>query len=563
MTISRDFALGCAVLVTGLLLSGVYFLFPANGDAQGVIYEALAVAAVASIAAGVRRFRPQPAWPWAALAAGIVLFIGGDVYPSSAAPSPADAFYLAGYPLLAAAVVGLVATSGAHVRAGALLDAAVVTLAFSVFQWIFVMHPALSAPAPLSQRVVFGVLYPIMDIAILGAAVGFFASPAWRTPAFAFLVAGFATQLLADEVVGVNGPSAPMDTWINWPFMASYVFWGAAALHPSMRRLSRPDAAPSVSITPWRIAALALALVTPPVARVVADERGMRAGGYVVAGLSAAIALLVVVRMGSMLVSLERVRHNLAERNVELLETDRLKDEFVALVSHDLRTPLTSIIGYIELALDDSDSPPLDSDRQRYLEVVSRSSDRLLRLVDDLLLAAQLQSGRFALAFADADITAIAAEALDEMHGRAERKGVSLFLASEGPAQVECDPRRVLQLLHNLVGNAIKFTREGGRVEVSVERTLSGAAVEVLDTGVGIEPGDEERIFGRFYRSPEAVAGQIPGTGLGLFIARAVAERHGGTLVARNRDGGGSVFRLELPTVAFRPSVDAEPELVA
>jgi len=127
--------------------------------------------------------------------------------------------------------------------------------------------------------------------------------------------------------------------------------------------------------------------------------------------------------------------------------------------------------------------------------------------------------------------------------------------------RIECDRRRLLQLLDNLVSNAVKFTPDGGRVEVHVERTLVGAAIEIRDTGVGLEPGDEERVFDRFYRAPRAVSDQVPGTGLGLFIARAIAERHGGSLVARRREGGGSIFRLELPANTTADS--AEPELVA
>jgi signal transduction histidine kinase len=126
---------------------------------------------------------------------------------------------------------------------------------------------------------------------------------------------------------------------------------------------------------------------------------------------------------------------------------------------------------------------------------------------------------------------------------------------------IECDRRRLLQLLDNLLSNAVKFTSKGGHVEVRIERSLAGVAIEVLDSGVGVEPGEEERIFDRFYRSPSAVSEHVQGTGLGLFIARAIAERHGGTLVARRRAEGGSVFRLELPARVTQESV--EPELVA
>ena len=120
-----------------------------------------------------------------------------------------------------------------------------------------------------------------------------------------------------------------------------------------------------------------------------------------------------------------------------------------------------------------------------------------------------------------------------------------------------------MQLLDNLLSNAIKFTPQGGRIEVRVERTLSGAAVEVLDTGVGIEAGEEERIFERFYRSASAITEHVQGTGLGLFIARAIAERHGGT----PRRPAPRRRRKRVPARAARAGGDpgdrAEPELVA
>jgi signal transduction histidine kinase len=104
----------------------------------------------------------------------------------------------------------------------------------------------------------------------------------------------------------------------------------------------------------------------------------------------------------------------------------------------------------------------------------------------------------------------------------------------------------MFQLLDNLVSNALKFTPQGGRVEVHVER--NGAAVlEVRDTGVGLSPDEAARVFERFFRADNAVEGQVPGTGLGLFIAQAIAEAHGGTISARSREGGGAVFRIELP----------------
>ncbi len=570
MRVSRDFRLGAGVLGVELVLSGIYFLFSSSVVAQDTIYEVFGGGCVVAILWAVRHYRPKPALPWLVFAAANALFVAGDIAfdisPNAAKPAVADYLYLIAYPLFAALPVMLIVRSGIHRRIGALTDAAIVTLAFVVFEWIFVMEPNLHAGGPLGPRLVAGVLYPVMDIVLIGAFAGFFVSPAWRTPAFAFLVLGALSQLLGDTAFRINAGVYSGSAWINWPWMASYIFWTAAVLHPSMRRLGQPSEEPETRVARWRLLALAGALLTVPIARVIADYEHKMVGIWVLAVLQAAIALLVVARMGVIVDTVDRIRERLAQKNVQLVEADRLKDEFIALVSHDLRTPLTSIIGYVELALDDEGDTPLDAERKRYIEVVARSSDRLLRLVDDLLLAARLQSGRFILSLDEADLETVAAEALDEMHARADRKGVSLFLGGEGAVRVECDRRRVVQLVDNLISNAVKFTSEGGRVEIRVERTLGGAALEVQDTGVGIDVGEEERIFERFYRSPSAVSDQVPGTGLGLFIARAIAERHGGTLVARRRDSGGSVFRLELPTHAVRQSAEEtspEQELVA
>ena len=145
-----------------------------------------------------------------------------------------------------------------------------------------------------------------------------------------------------------------------------------------------------------------------------------------------------------------------------------MKDEFVALISHDLRTPLTSIMGYTELALDDDIEPKLDEERRSYLEVVSRSSSRLLRLVDDLLFVARLQSGRLDLTPAHPRPRASSrGRRCGEAQRRAEAKGVELVFDGNGAVEVDADKGRMFQLLDNLVSNAIKFTPEGGRIEIT------------------------------------------------------------------------------------------------
>jgi signal transduction histidine kinase len=243
----------------------------------------------------------------------------------------------------------------------------------------------------------------------------------------------------------------------------------------------------------------------------------------------------------------EEAHVQLAEQNERLVEADRVKDEFVALISHDLRTPLTSIIGYVELALDEDVDPPLDGERRSYLDVVARNSERLLRIVDDLLFVARLQAGQVVLEPSELDLAEVAVQAVDEARPNAERKGLALSFLGDGTVPVEADRGRIFQLLDNLISNAIKFTPEGGRIDVRALRALDGAVLEVSDTGIGLRPGEHERVFERFFRSSRAVTNQIPGTGLGLFIAKAITEAHGGRISASIRDGGGTTFRIDLP----------------
>jgi signal transduction histidine kinase len=314
-------------------------------------------------------------------------------------------------------------------------------------------------------------------------------------------------------------------------------------------------------VSTWRIALLTAALLTTPVVLLTQWARG--APLEVPAAVIAAtlITVLVILRLRGILRSLERLRGQeraarseaetmqrlLAEQNERLVESDRLKDEFVALISHDLRTPLTSIIGYVELALDERSGEELDDERRSYLEIVSRSSERLLRLVDDLLFVARLQAGRLTLAPAFLDLAEVGAQAVREALPHAERKGVTVSFGSDGPVPIEADKGRIFQLLDNLITNAIKFTPEDGEVEVSAWRSGKGAVLEVSDTGIGFTPEEAERMFERFFRTPKAVEGQIPGTGLGLFIAKAIVDAHGGRIRAECRDGGGASFRIDLP----------------
>jgi signal transduction histidine kinase len=567
-------------LALGAALAAVYFALPSGGAAQSTIYAVLGGGAVLGTLWAVRRHRPERALPWILLAFGNGLFVVGDVIgivqSNPPTVSAADVAYLAGYPLLVAGLLILMFAAGGRTRLPALADAAIVAFAFAIAQWLCVMGPAIrGGGSDLKVTIVSG-LYPAMDVVLLAGFVGFFVSPAWRTTSFRYLLAAVAALLVGDEITGLAGYTYKAGDAVDVTWMLSYVLFAAAALHPSMRELSAPRRLPTLRVSVWRIGLLAGALLTAPVALFVQHLRHKPLDVIEITALAGAVSVLVVARMTGILRALERIRvrersaRALAEEahsqllfhNEQLLEADKLKDEFVALISHDLRTPLTSIVGYIELALDEAVEPALDEERRGYLDVVARSSERLLGLVDDLLFVARLQSGSLEIDPHELDLGRITAQAVEDMRPRAEGKGVDIAFLGETDVRVEADKGRIFQLLDNLISNAIKFTPEGGRIELRTARTDGGCVLEVADTGIGLSPGDAERVFDRFFRSKRATNRQIQGTGLGLFIARAITDAHGGKIGVTSTVGEGTTFRIELPTKASTRD-KAEAELVA
>ncbi|MEK6275351.1 MAG: ATP-binding protein [Actinomycetota bacterium] len=242
----------------------------------------------------------------------------------------------------------------------------------------------------------------------------------------------------------------------------------------------------------------------------------------------------------------EAARRAMAEQNKRLRELDRLKDEFLSLVSHELRTPLTSIRGYLDLVLDE-EAGDLNTEQRRFLEAVERNSGRLLRLVGDLLFVAQADAGRLSLEQAKVDLVGLAAECVEAATPAAAEKSISLVLdAAPVPAFVG-DRGRLAQVLDNLISNALKFTPEGGSVEVSTKVTGDRIWIEVADTGMGIPVADHPRLFERFFRSSTADERAISGTGLGLAIVKAIVEAHNGEITIDSKEGQGTTFRVALP----------------
>ena len=238
-------------------------------------------------------------------------------------------------------------------------------------------------------------------------------------------------------------------------------------------------------------------------------------------------------------------RELVEEQNRHLVELDRMKDDFVASVSHELRTPLTSINGYLDLMLEDlEDLPPT---QRQYLGVVRRNSERLLRLVGDLLFVAQVDAGRISLEMSAVDLSGLIADAVEAARPVAQEKHIELVVEVEPIEIREGDALRLGQVLDNVLSNAVKFTPAEGSVSVRGFVEDTHAVVEVEDTGMGIAPEDQARLFDRFFRTAAASDMAIPGTGLGLAIAKAIVEGHDGTISLASEPGQGTTVRLELP----------------
>jgi signal transduction histidine kinase len=243
-----------------------------------------------------------------------------------------------------------------------------------------------------------------------------------------------------------------------------------------------------------------------------------------------------------------------------LQELGRQRDEFVATVSHELRTPLTSIRGYAELLTDEAE---LNAEQSRWVQVIGRNADRLHTLVTDLLLIAEVNAGKFALDLGTVDLTAAVAEAVEAAAPAAESKGLTLTNHPEVQISLQGDAARLGQVVDNLLSNAIKFTPAGGSVAVRTARHGGAAVLEVADSGVGIAPADQERLFERFYRTDQATQSAIQGTGLGLAISQTIVAAHRGTIAVTSVLGVGTTFHVELPAedAASTVLIDAKPVL--
>jgi two-component system, OmpR family, phosphate regulon sensor histidine kinase PhoR len=224
---------------------------------------------------------------------------------------------------------------------------------------------------------------------------------------------------------------------------------------------------------------------------------------------------------------------------------EKTRSDFVTTASHELRTPLAAVYGAIR-TLRREDLELSEDERAQFLEMIESEATRLARLVDQILLAGQLDADAVELEVTECDPTEIAAGVIESAQVHVSET-ISLSLDVDGAPKISCDENKLRQVLVNLVDNAVKYSPGGGRVELRVRNGDGSCVIDVVDQGLGIPAGERERIFEKFYRLDPQQSHGVGGSGLGLYICRELVERMDGRLSVESEPGKGSRFTLELP----------------
>jgi signal transduction histidine kinase len=543
-------------LLTMAPIVGLYLFGPAAFN-RGPVFNAIGLSAIAAIIAGARMHRPSSTAAWYLIALGMALFVAGDVVAYNYVrffgvplpfPSIADLLYLAVFPVLVAGVMLLIRQRARGGDRSSLIDALIIAMGLGLLSWVFLMAPYAHAHLSTPQKLT-SLAYPLVDLFLLSMAVRLAFSGADKSRSCYLTVIAISVLFATDGTYGwlqLHGGYATGGL-LDGGWIAFYLLLAAAALHPSMA--AAPGEAGRSRPTRPRLMGLALATFVAPVTGLLAQTSGW--DRVVTAGASIVLFGLVLLRMVDMVQRHEAGaarEHALEKTATRLRELDQLKDHFVATVSHELRTPLTSIHGYLELVLEGEE--PLAEEQRKFLAIAGRNTDRLRRLVQDLLLISELDAGELEYEFDTLDFGDLARESVASARPHAEAGGVSLELSAKSAMRLNGDRVRLGQLLDNVISNALKFTPRGGTVSVRVTKMNGSAVLEVEDTGVGIAVDEQKHLFDRFFRGRVAGDHAIQGTGLGLSISQSIAQAHGGLIEVASEENVGTTFRVAFPRVA-------------
>ena len=237
------------------------------------------------------------------------------------------------------------------------------------------------------------------------------------------------------------------------------------------------------------------------------------------------------------------LQHQMVER---LALLDRSKNDFLAEVSRELRGPLSSVLGYIELLTDDSADSVTDEQR-RMLRIVERSGEKLLVLISNLLLMSRIEAGTFEPTFARVDVEGLVQRVCDEVAPSAAQGELHIDVNLEPGLELVADEGQVERALHNLMANAVKFTPAGGRIDISTRSDNGQVVIAVRDTGIGVADDEQDDLFSRFFSSKIGPRRETLGTGLGLYVVKQIVDGHDGNVGVMSMQGRGTTFTMRFP----------------
>jgi signal transduction histidine kinase/CheY-like chemotaxis protein len=545
-------------LALGLLAAAVYVFLPRTP--QLAVYQGAGLAAASVIFYGVWRYRPRAWLPWSALGAGLLLWTSADGIWNSYEwlgkvapyPSTADILYLLAYPLFAYALFGLLRRT-ARFRLGDLMDATVLVLLAAVLIFAFVVDQVLQANSQSLAGTVISTAYPVMDTVLLAVLV-YFLFGAMSSPALRLLTVGFGLELIADLIYarqlaeGTYVGGGALD--IGW--IVFYGLVGAAALHPSMRRIRRKPVTRGPVDVPWlRLALLALAAFAVPA--IVAVGANLETG-LVSAAL---IGLVLFVRVGLLLRDQHRAEIALNESHEHaqhLAEQLRQAEKMEALgqlaggVAHDFNNLLLVIRGSCELGqLSLADGDPAREDLDRAIAGIDQAAD----ITGRLLAFSRKEVGKLEVV----DLNDVVAEST-RFFAPLLRGEIDLaVVAAPAPAFVQADRSQLGQVLTNLAVNSSDAMPQGGRLTIDVALEGGDAVIRVADTGEGMDENTAAHAFEPFFTTKTS----SKGTGLGLATVHGVVTRLGGSIELETSPGEGAVFTIRLPCADGAPAPAIEP----
>ncbi|OGG15737.1 hypothetical protein A3D77_01790 [Candidatus Gottesmanbacteria bacterium RIFCSPHIGHO2_02_FULL_39_11] len=257
----------------------------------------------------------------------------------------------------------------------------------------------------------------------------------------------------------------------------------------------------------------------------------------------------LAIRNAELYTSLETTTDKLKRANIRLQELDKIKDEFVSVASHELRTPMTAIKSYLWMVLY-KNMQPLDDKVHTYIFRAYESTERLIRLVQDMLTVSRIEGNRMELRVSDFNLYELIDQIVDEIKVKAGEKGIRLtFTRKVKDVTLHADRDKITEVIMNLLGNAVKYTHQGGFIDLSLTRKDNTIEISVKDTGTGISEADKSKLFQKFSRLEHSYTkmAENTGTGLGLYICRQIVSLHGGEIWVDSEVGKGSTFTFSIP----------------